>query len=116
MGRFEKLILTPAGLDSVVLAIAGSRAGGIGVVNHELGSDRGQWMQDLAQVAAGAGYGETNIENAALLCYFHHRLIHEGRWTIKIDADATIKWFKPDGTHYNTSYPRPPTPPIPTNE
>ena len=44
-----------------------------------------------------------------MLCYFHHRLVHEGKWTIKIDADATIKWFKPDGTHHATSYPRPPT-------
>lgn len=56
--------------------------------------------------------GQTNIENAALLCHFHHRLLHEGGWTIKIDADATIKWLKPDGTYYDTSYPRPPTTPI----
>ncbi len=57
--------------------------------------------------------GETNLENAAMLCYFHHRLVHEGKWTIKIDADATIKWFKPDGSYYATSYPRPPTTPLP---
>jgi hypothetical protein len=59
--------------------------------------------------------GETNLDNGVLLCYFHHRLIHEGRWTIKIDGGAVVKWFKPDGSHHDTSYPRklPPQIPIP---
>ncbi len=56
--------------------------------------------------------GDTNVENAALLCYHHHRLLHEGRWTIKIDGNAVIKWFRPDGSYYDTSYPRPPSTPL----
>lgn len=54
--------------------------------------------------------GPTNLENGVLLCWFHHRLVHEGRWTLKIDGDAVVEWYKPDGTHYGTSHPRTPPP------
>jgi acyl transferase domain-containing protein/NAD(P)H-dependent flavin oxidoreductase YrpB (nitropropane dioxygenase family)/NADP-dependent 3-hydroxy acid dehydrogenase YdfG len=36
-GRFEKLVYTPAGSQDVILAVAACRAGGIGVLNAELG-------------------------------------------------------------------------------
>ena len=44
--------------------------------------------------------GRTDLDNLVLICSFHHRLVHELGWSVKRDADATIRWFGPDGTGY----------------
>jgi len=52
--------------------------------------------------------GQTNLENAVLVCYRHHRLVHDHGWTIKIDSNADVHWYQQDGTHHSTSHPHPP--------
>ena len=43
--------------------------------------------------------GGTDLENLALLCSFHHKLVHEYGWRIRRD-DGEIRWFHPDGRRY----------------
>jgi acyl transferase domain-containing protein/NAD(P)H-dependent flavin oxidoreductase YrpB (nitropropane dioxygenase family) len=93
MGRFEKLILTPAGHDAVVLAIAGSRAGGLGVVNHELRVARERWVKDLATVATACRTGfavklpSIDADDAASLLAF----ASQGLCWLIIDAAAAAE-------------------------
>ncbi|HXF72608.1 MAG TPA: DUF222 domain-containing protein [Actinomycetota bacterium] len=55
--------------------------------------------------------GETTLENLALLCSFHHRLVHEEGWRLWRDAEGGLGWATPDGRPYD---PRPgPSPPAP---
>ena len=42
--------------------------------------------------------GLTTYENSLLLCWLHHRLVHEYGWVVRRSADGTITWFWPDGT------------------
>jgi hypothetical protein len=51
--------------------------------------------------------GRTELENLALICSFHHKLVHELGWTVTRDADREIDWFQPDGTRYRAG-PAPP--------
>jgi hypothetical protein len=41
--------------------------------------------------------GETSLANLLLLCPFHHRLIHEGGWTIDRDSDGNWLFVAPTG-------------------
>jgi hypothetical protein len=41
--------------------------------------------------------GETSIDNLALLCTVHHRLVHEGGWTIARGADGRLVFTSPMG-------------------
>lgn len=52
--------------------------------------------------------GRTELENLALICSFHHKLVHELGWTISRDAEGEIRWFQPDGVRYRAG----PAPPI----
>ena len=51
--------------------------------------------------------GKTVVERGALLCGFHHRLVHEGGWRVERDAGGELVVFKPDGTRYRSG-PAPP--------
>jgi Domain of unknown function (DUF222) len=51
--------------------------------------------------------GRTELENLALVCSFHHRLVHEHGWSIRRDADGAIRWFRADGVRYRAG-PGPP--------
>jgi hypothetical protein len=44
-----------------------------------------------------ANDGETTLENMALLCSLHHRLLHEGGFTMYRDADGALHFTRPDG-------------------
>ena len=39
--------------------------------------------------------GSTDLRNQVLLCYFHHRRVHEGGWQILREADGRITTFRP---------------------
>lgn len=41
--------------------------------------------------------GKTTYENLALLCWFHHRLVHEGGWSLTGTA-ANLKICRPNGS------------------
>jgi hypothetical protein len=46
--------------------------------------------------------GETKLENLVLLCRHHHRLVHEGRWTVDWWGPGRVVFFDPrGGTHYD---------------
>ena len=51
--------------------------------------------------------GRTDLNNLLLICTFHHKLVHEYDWTVRRDADGTVRWFRPEGTPY---YARPAPP------
>jgi hypothetical protein len=52
--------------------------------------------------------GRTDLDNLVLLCSFHHRLVHEGGWTIGLDAHSDVEWHRPGGARYRAG-PAPPT-------
>ena len=42
--------------------------------------------------------GETQLVNLALLYRAHHRLVHEGGYSMRLHDDAWVQFFRPDGT------------------
>jgi hypothetical protein len=44
--------------------------------------------------------GRTDLDNLALICTFHHRLVHEHGWTLTRDRDGELRWFRPGGVRY----------------
>jgi hypothetical protein len=44
--------------------------------------------------------GRTDLDNLALICSFHHRLVHEHGWRIERDVGGQMSWFLPDGIRY----------------
>ena len=51
--------------------------------------------------------GRTDLDNLLLICSFHHRLVHEYGWTVRV-ADGRVRWFRPDGIAYRAR----PSPPV----
>lgn len=41
--------------------------------------------------------GPTDLDNLAELCRFHHRLVHEGGWTMTLDVAGTATFGSADG-------------------
>jgi hypothetical protein len=41
--------------------------------------------------------GETSAANMTLLCTYHHRLLHEGGYSIRREADGTLRFVTADG-------------------
>jgi len=41
--------------------------------------------------------GKTTLNNLTRLCRFHHRLVHEGEWTVERRADGSIAFLDPQG-------------------
>jgi hypothetical protein len=52
--------------------------------------------------------GETELDNLLTLCHFHHKLIHEHRWSVALDVHQRATWFRPGGRVYEPG-PAPPT-------
>jgi Domain of unknown function (DUF222)/HNH endonuclease len=44
--------------------------------------------------------GRTELSNLALICAFHHRLVHEWGWGVARDPDGALRWSRPEGTRY----------------
>ena len=41
--------------------------------------------------------GKTQLENLLLLCRHHHRALHEGGYSVELDADGTARFYTPKG-------------------
>ena len=41
--------------------------------------------------------GETELDNLVSLCGFHHHLVHEGGWTVRLLDDTNVEWFDASG-------------------
>ena len=54
-----------------------------------------------------ASGGPTDLDNLALVCTFHHRLVHEHGWRIE-RTGGRVLWFRPDGSRHRAG-PGPPT-------
>ena len=52
--------------------------------------------------------GETSLENLVLLCYQHHRVVHEGGYTVEGDAASGIRFRNRHGVVWPLAPPRPP--------
>jgi hypothetical protein len=48
--------------------------------------------------------GPTLIANLVPLCERHHHEVHEGGWSLSIDADRHLTWTRPDGTVWRTHH------------
>jgi hypothetical protein len=62
--------------------------------------------------------GPTNEENSGCLCRHHHRLKHEGGWTLTRNPDGTHTWTTPENLQYHRkpipiAQPQPPPKPAP---
>ena len=50
--------------------------------------------------------GPTDLDNLILLCFFHHKLVHEHGWVVR-DEDGSLRWYEPDGSLYELGPGRP---------
>ena len=55
-----------------------------------------------------ARQGPTDLGNLVTVCTGHHSLLHEGRWSVALDAKQRALWFRPGGRVYQPG-PAPPT-------
>jgi hypothetical protein len=59
--------------------------------------------------------GATELNNLITVCHFHHKLIHEYRWSVTMDSHQRPIWFRPGGRVYEPG-PAPPTGVIEANK
>jgi len=60
----------------------------------------GRRYTDAHHIEHWADGGETSLRNCILLCRFHHRLLHEGGWSVHGDVDGQLVFVDPrGGTH-----------------
>ena len=53
-------------------------------------------------------FGPSDLANLAPVCKRHHHLVHEGGWTMTIDARRNVTLHRPDGTPWLTRTWQPP--------
>jgi hypothetical protein len=50
--------------------------------------------------------GPTDYDNLVLVCAFHHKLVHEGGWSVCLNGTVS-EWYKPSGRGYDRGPTRP---------
>jgi hypothetical protein len=65
------------------------------------GCERKRWLQAHHLVHWADG-GATNLDNLALLCHAHHRLIHEGGWRTSGHPAQALRFHDPGGRPIRT--------------
>src|SRR4051812_5963315 len=102
-----------AGIVPIVLGSSGEILD-IGKLDHEftVSQRRAAWYRDggkcafpdcrnrpgqLHHIIWRSRQGPTSLDNAAWLCHFHHRLAHEGGWTLERTPDGHYLWTGPLG-------------------
>jgi hypothetical protein len=68
------------------------------------GCGRTRWLHAHHVEFWGKG-GSTDPDNLALLCGYHHRLIHEGGWTVTMGTGGELVFTRPDGQKIATGPP-----------
>jgi hypothetical protein len=53
---------------------------------------------DVHHVRHRAHGGTNDLANLVQLCWFHHRLVHEGGWNVRLDPDGIVHAVRPNGT------------------
>jgi hypothetical protein len=53
--------------------------------------------------------GTNDLDNLVELCRFHHRLVHEGGWKVRLDADGHVLAIRPNGNVLARPHPPSPT-------
>ena len=66
------------------------------------GCDRSKFL-DAHHIVHWVYKGETKLMNLALLCFHHHRLMHEGGFSMRLEEEMTFTFFRPDGSVVPTS-------------
>ncbi len=57
----------------------------------------GRRFVDVHHVRHRAQGGTNELGNLVTLCWFHHRLVHEGGWGLRLDADGVVHAIRPNG-------------------
>ena len=52
---------------------------------------------DVHHIRHRAHGGANDLANLIQLCWFHHRLVHEGGWNVRLDPDGTVHAVQPNG-------------------
>lgn len=60
---------------------------------------------DAHHIEHWANGGETKPSNLVSLCWFHHRMVHEGRVQIQVLNDGALRFLKPDGRSFDSTAP-----------
>ncbi|MFI7064174.1 DUF222 domain-containing protein [Kribbella sp. NPDC050124] len=80
------------------------------------GCNRPAEFADVDHRTAFAEGGRTTTDNLHCLCRHHHRLKHQGGWTITPNPDRTTTWTSPTGRAYRTPPPNPEPDAVGTND
>ena len=64
-------------------------------------------IRQVHHVVHWAQGGHTNLDNLIGLCWEHHRLVHEGGWTILGNPNGEVEFLSPDGERRLPSRPQP---------
>ncbi len=54
---------------------------------------------DAHHIVHWAQGGSTELDNLVLLCRHHHRLVHEGGYSLSRDSEGQLRFARPDGTY-----------------
>ncbi len=60
------------------------------------GCENRRWV-DAHHIRHWARGGETKLDNLILLCTHHHRLLHEGGFTVSRQSDGRLLFRRPNG-------------------